>query len=394
ILFYFFSLVFIRVYFLKRNYKLSLVYLSIWIISFSLINSYIGTTTIAVGFALVTIVILSISIVIGLRATVIAIILFSIPYLAIALYHGDLEKEYIARSDPQSTIMLIILIAVIVQITRLGFSEIQYSYNQALKYSQKLELLNKELDKKVKQRTKRLKQNFDEQIEASYKLALIGEIAQPTLHDLATPISALEGTIDILKRTNDPVEEAEMLAIAEETLKEMNDIIVCSKETMRGNETQQVFMLKESLTRIAKIFKSQFMRYGIEFETEFETDLELNGNRSKFERAVLNLINNAFDELKKEKNEGEENPKISLHCYKDEDGLYLLEVKDNGEGIRPEEIDNIFTEGYSKKTKSGNLGLGLTFVKDVIEDEFGGSITVESLLGKGTKFIIALDEKS
>ena len=71
---------------------------------------------------------------------------------------------------------------------------------------------------------------------------------------------------------------------------------------------------------------------------------------------------------------------------------YMITVRDNGPGIPDEAMANIFLEGYSTKFDpvTGNIerGLGLSLVKDYIENDFGGKITISSEVGKYTAVIL------
>ncbi len=79
----------------------------------------------------------------------------------------------------------------------------------------------------------------------------------------------------------------------------------------------------------------------------------------------------------------------------DEDcGDFILSVKDNGHGISPESLNTIFLEGFSTKfnEKTGDMqrGMGLSLVKEYVELFFKGTISVDSVPGQGTEFLIRL----
>jgi len=80
------------------------------------------------------------------------------------------------------------------------------------------------------------------------------------------------------------------------------------------------------------------------------------------------------------------------------DGCYEFQITDDGPGISPRHLPNIFKMGYSTKFdyKTGNIyrGVGLYGVKGTVEEKFGGTIAVESEYGKGTTFTIRIPEKS
>lgn len=74
--------------------------------------------------------------------------------------------------------------------------------------------------------------------------------------------------------------------------------------------------------------------------------------------------------------------------------FYDFSVRDNGSGIKKEDLEIIFAPGYSTKfdetTGDINRGIGLTLVKDLVEGEFKGSITVKSKIGEYTKFDVLI----
>lgn len=106
--------------------------------------------------------------------------------------------------------------------------------------------------------------------------------------------------------------------------------------------------------------------------------------------AVLkNLVNNSIEAIESKQKSGE--VKIT---EKKKEGTYLFEVLDDGPGIQDRHLPNIFKMGYSTKfdEKTGNIyrGVGLCGVKNTVEEKFKGTISVESTVGKGTKFLVTI----
>lgn len=107
---------------------------------------------------------------------------------------------------------------------------------------------------------------------------------------------------------------------------------------------------------------------------------------------LRNLVVNAIDAIPNEKN-----GLIELSILKKKVGdeeFYDFGIRDNGLGIKKEDLEIIFAPGYStkfdKNTGDINRGIGLTLVKDLVEREFEGSITVESQEGVYTNFDILI----
>ena len=119
-------------------------------------------------------------------------------------------------------------------------------------------------------------------------------------------------------------------------------------------------------------------------------------------RVLLNLINNAFYAVASRKSSPDnaallKSPESSTRVYAPTvivstirlDGLVEIKVKDNGPGI-PEEIkEKVFQPFFTTKPTGQGTGLGLSLVYDIIKAH-GGTISLESKMGEGTKFIIQL----
>jgi two-component system sensor histidine kinase YcbA len=110
--------------------------------------------------------------------------------------------------------------------------------------------------------------------------------------------------------------------------------------------------------------------------------------------AILkNIVNNAIEAI-----EGAHKHGAIQIVEQYADGIYEFKVRDNGPGISPRHLPNIFKMGYSTKFdyKTGNIfrGVGLYGVKTTVEEHFGGTIDVESEPGKGTVFTIRIPAKS
>ncbi|MTI70022.1 MAG: sensor histidine kinase [Firmicutes bacterium] len=106
-----------------------------------------------------------------------------------------------------------------------------------------------------------------------------------------------------------------------------------------------------------------------------------------------NLVMNAVDSIKKTEKSGV----ISLnHNINDDNHIFVVE--DNGTGIEENDLSHIFSPGFSTKidytTGKVNRGLGLSLVKQIVEDTFKGEIIVNSELDKGTKFEIIIPKKN
>jgi signal transduction histidine kinase len=96
---------------------------------------------------------------------------------------------------------------------------------------------------------------------------------------------------------------------------------------------------------------------------------------------VLNVVDNACNAMP-------DGGKLTLTTRETDSGIFIR-VSDNGAGISPEDIANVFSPFFTTRKGCGGVGLGL-YVSKHIAEKNGGSITVKSRVGEGTVFTIAL----
>ncbi len=126
-------------------------------------------------------------------------------------------------------------------------------------------------------------------------------------------------------------------------------------------------------------------RAGVQLHLDADRTAELDGDGDRLGQTLDNLINNAI----KFTPEGGD---VTLRL-RDRGDVVVVEVQDSGEGIDPDEVENIFKRFY----RSGRVvrravpgaGLGLTIVRSIVEAH-GGTIRVASRLGKGSTFTVTL----
>jgi signal transduction histidine kinase len=105
-------------------------------------------------------------------------------------------------------------------------------------------------------------------------------------------------------------------------------------------------------------------------------------------RAVLNIVSNAFDAV-----EDRPAPRVAIQTLVEADGEWAkVIVVDNGPGIPPEAIEDIFKPFVSSKGSRGT-GLGLPVSRKILR-EHGGDILVQSVVDKGSKFTLRIPMKS
>ena len=210
-------------------------------------------------------------------------------------------------------------------------------------------------------------------------------------HDLKTPVAKIAGIADILKiKFNNTQEQTELIDNVVNSTKELNDFINSILDLTKI-ESQNLTLRKESRD-VNKVIEGILTK--LEFEAgnkqiKIESELlplyPIEIDTVLMNRVISNLVENAIKYAGKGKT-------ISVKTWDDPTWVYI-EVKDNGLGIRQEDLAHIFDKFYRVKNDSTHAikgsGLGLFLVKYFIELH-NGVISATSQLGEGTSFIIKL----
>jgi signal transduction histidine kinase len=140
--------------------------------------------------------------------------------------------------------------------------------------------------------------------------------------------------------------------------------------------------MNDMCREVADLCREQIEARQVKFHLDLEAKLPpIRVDHQGIHRCLLNLLTNAIDAVDEARGE------VRLVTRAEGESI-LVSVEDNGVGIPPEARQQIFEIFYSTKGNRGT-GLGLAVTKKIVE-EHGGSITVDSALGQGSRFTIRL----
>ena len=135
--------------------------------------------------------------------------------------------------------------------------------------------------------------------------------------------------------------------------------------------------LNRLVERVVTLFKMDLKRRPIEFTTDFAAELTpINAIESQLEQAFIHLLTNSLDAI------GGGRGKVKVATWAD-DANQFVEIQDNGRGIAPEDLSQIFLPRFTTHPDKQGAGLGLFVVKEILEIH-NGQINVKSSQNKGT----------
>ena len=222
------------------------------------------------------------------------------------------------------------------------------------------------------------------------KTSVIGRLMTGVAHELNNPLATIAANSELAcelfqgfkgasVKEDDLDELREYLEVIQEQAFRckniINDMIDLTKK--KGFEVQEIDLdacLNDLLTLI------NFKKLNIRLVKDIPHSLpHIRGDLNAVKQSLMNILQNAVDAV-----DGREGGIIGLKAYLD-NSLLRVNVEDNGEGIHESLVDKIFEPFFSTKGTGKGVGLGLTLCREFI-NRMGGSIEVESVMGKGSLF--------
>ena len=220
------------------------------------------------------------------------------------------------------------------------------------------------------------------QMSRAEHFATLGELAAGLAHEIRNPLAGIAGVIEIVSRDLPPGSPARsVIKDAKEEAVQINRILTDLLETARPKPPQ--FQVKDigATVEHAVLFARQqaiTKRITIEWNNDEEIPA-VDHDPHQINQVLLNLLLNAIQSM-------DQPGTIYVTLRRDKDAA-LITVADQGKGIAPETLPNIFRPFFT--TKGHGTGLGLSLARRIVESH-RGTISVRSEVGKGTQFVIRL----
>ncbi|WP_017303710.1 CHASE2 domain-containing protein [Spirulina subsalsa] len=299
---------------------------------------------------------------------------------------------------------------------------LDYAANLELKVEQRtleLKLKNEELEQTLQKL-----QTTQKQMIAQEKLAFLGSLTAGVAHEIRNPLNFVNNfsgtSLELAEELAEEL-EPQYEKIEEDSVENIQDILGLFKEGLQsishhgqrienivksmmmhahdGKEKPEFVLFNElisdTLSLVQQGLSVKQNTVLIDFKTVYDPNIgEVQLIPKEISKAFLNIFSNACDTLRSRKlAEGEGfNPCLEVTTMNLGDRVQMT-IRDNGEGIPPEIIDQIFNPFFTTKPTGEGTGLGLSLTYEAIAAIHQGDITVNSEVGVYTEFIVLLPKQ-
>jgi signal transduction histidine kinase len=220
------------------------------------------------------------------------------------------------------------------------------------------------------------------QMSRAEHLATLGEMATGLAHEIRNPLAGIAGVIEIIGRDLPATSPARsVVKDVRQEIARINHIVTDLLQTARPHPPKvRKSDLNTTVEHAVMLGRQQALAKSVEIALHRDPTLpEVEHDSDQIHQVLLNLLLNSLQAI-------EQNGKVTV-SLESRGKTAVVQVIDNGRGIAPDHLPNIFRPFYT--TKGDGTGLGLSLARRIVEDH-QGRIDVSSTLGKGTTFSVVL----
>lgn len=235
-----------------------------------------------------------------------------------------------------------------------------------------------------------LARSNNEQLQELQRFAEFGRLSASLLHEISNPLTA----ISLHLGSDKPLSSAQ-LKRARHNLQLMERYVEAARQQLRQAGQVGSFTVRRELEQVRRVLGPYAKRAGVRLVIETGANYQIWGDPVKFQQILANLVANAVDAYRPLRDQGQlpPEPTVSIRLSQHDPWL-VIEVRDEGIGMTSAELKHIYEAFYTTKVQAGyGLGIGLTAVKQYVEQDFGGSLQVSSAIGHGSCFTAHLRQR-
>ena len=222
----------------------------------------------------------------------------------------------------------------------------------------------------------------------SEKMASLGQLVAGVAHEINTPVASIKSNNGIVAKLLGSIENSEL----KEMLTDINEI---DKEAV-----SRISSIVTSLKKFVRLDEAELQEADINKELDLTLELIRHETKNRIEviknygeipviKCFPNMLNQVFTNILINACQAIEGSGTITITTEYNDKKLIVKIKDTGRGIPRNQVNKIFTAGFTTKSSGVGTGLGLAICSKIIE-KHNGEIIVNSEVGKGSEFIITI----
>jgi signal transduction histidine kinase len=251
-----------------------------------------------------------------------------------------------------------------------------------------LKELNETLEHKVEAQVKELQQKDQKMFEQA-KMAQMGEMISMIAHQWRQPLGAIASSVVSVQNklslgkfdmqiNEDREKFLNLLDQKLNNVSEYTEFLSKTIDDFRGfykkDNHKELYDLKTLVENTLNIIQIPMENHDIKFDLQFNSLEKIYIFRNELIQVILNILKNSEDNfIEKEMDE----KKVTIKTYEDKK-YQIIDIEDNGGGIKEELLPKIFDPYFSTKESKNGTGLGLYMSKMIIEDHHNGKLEVQN----------------
>jgi signal transduction histidine kinase len=210
------------------------------------------------------------------------------------------------------------------------------------------------------------------------------DLSASIAHEIRNPVTAAKRLVQQMGEDSQSGKNVEYARVALAELDRVERSISHLLRYARDEEIRfEPFQMADVVDSVVESFRDRIDLQAVELELQLDTRGPMRGDAEKMRHVLVNLIGNALDALEQSDTPV---PRLQVIAGENLAGTEVwVRVRDNGDGIRPENLDKVFSPFFTTKEKGTGLGLALS--KKVV-DAHGGTLEVEPSAETGTEVLL------
>jgi two-component system NtrC family sensor kinase len=232
------------------------------------------------------------------------------------------------------------------------------------------------------------------EVEYSNKMASLGRLGAGVAHEINNPLAIINEKVGLIKDLftikKEYTTDKKLMGLLDSVLSSVERCATITRRLLtfarRIDVNTEPINLGEIIHEVLGFLGKEAEYRSLAVSVEVPDDIpEFESDQGRLQEIFLNIINNSFAGMS-------DGGHLNIKVRREDEAFVSVSITDDGSGIPKEDLKRVFEPFFSTKLKKGGTGLGLSITYGLVQ-EIGGSIRVQSEVGKGTTFIIILPIK-